>query len=149
MVSFSCVLNILYLLPTLQVAAELLPQQQKGWAPRPRSKNAPKPAALVSYGENAGEVQRNTMDNIDLDGPTMEELILQNAESMKQFEYLEKSLVTFQSAVSAQTAELRQPIVRGLTPLLHFALRTSLLLTLHLYHRTAGNGGSSLGRAPG
>jgi len=48
------------------------------------------------------------MDNIDLDGPTMEELILQNAESMKQFEYLEKSLVTFQSAVSAQTAELRQ-----------------------------------------
>ena len=38
----------------------------------------------------------------------MQELILQNAESMKQFEYLEKSLVTFQSAVSAQTSELRQ-----------------------------------------
>ena len=50
------------------------------------------------------------MDNIDLEGPTMDELILQNAESMKQFEYLEKSLVTFQQAVSAQASELRQPI---------------------------------------
>lgn len=60
----------------------------------------------------AGEVQHNMMDNIDLEGPTMQELILQNAESMKQFEYLEKSLVTFQSAVSAQTSKLRQPIVR-------------------------------------
>jgi hypothetical protein len=50
------------------------------------------------------------MDNIDLDGATMDELILQNAESMKQFEYLEKSLVTFQQAVSAQASELRQPI---------------------------------------
>jgi hypothetical protein len=42
------------------------------------------------------------MDAIDVDGPSMEELILQNAESMKQFEYLEKSLVTFQTAVSTQ-----------------------------------------------
>ena len=50
------------------------------------------------------------MDNIDLEGATMDELILQNAESMKQFEYLEKSLVTFQQAVSAQASELRQPI---------------------------------------
>ena len=39
-----------------QVASELQPPPPKGWAPRPRSKNAPKPAALVSYGDNDGEV---------------------------------------------------------------------------------------------
>ena len=95
-----------------QVAPELQPVQRKGWAPRPRSKNAPKPAKLVSYGDNLGEVRRATMDNTDVDELSMEELILQNAESVKQFEYLEKSLVTFQNAVSFQAAELRQPIVR-------------------------------------
>lgn len=91
-------------------AAPVGPQGQ--WAPRPRSKNAPRPAALVSYGEGVGEVRRNNMDAVDLEGPTMEELILQNAESMKQFEYLEKSLVTFQNAASLQAADLRQPVVR-------------------------------------
>ena len=39
-----------------QVASELQPPPPKGWKPRPRSKNAPKPAALVSYGDNDGEV---------------------------------------------------------------------------------------------
>lgn len=57
-------------------------------------------------------MRRNNMDAVDLEGPTMEELILQNAESMKQFEYLEKSLVTFQNAASLQAADLRQPVVR-------------------------------------
>lgn len=95
-----------------QIAPELQPTKQKGWEPRPRSKNAPKPAKLVSYGYNVGEAQRTMMDNTDIEEMTMEELILQNAESVKQFEYLEKSLVTFQNAVSSQTAELRQPIVR-------------------------------------
>ena len=34
--------------------------------------------------------------------------MLQNAESMKQFEYLEKSLVSFTETVSEHAAELRQ-----------------------------------------
>ena len=35
--------------------------------------------------------------------------MLANAEAMKQFEYLEKSLVSFKETVNEQTAELRQP----------------------------------------
>jgi hypothetical protein len=38
--------------------------------------------------------------------------VLQNAEAMKQFEYLEKSLVSFKETVSEQTAELRQVSIR-------------------------------------
>lgn len=49
------------------------------------------------------------MDNIDFEGTKLEDLVLQNAEAMKQFEYLEKSLVSFKSAIEEQTAQLRQP----------------------------------------
>ena len=38
----------------------------------------------------------------------LEDLVLANAEAMKQFEYLEKSLVSFREIVSEQAAELRQ-----------------------------------------
>lgn len=38
--------------------------------------------------------------------------MLENAEAMKQFEYLEKSLVSFKETVSEQTAELRQVPIR-------------------------------------
>jgi len=77
-----------------------------GRQPRPRSKNPPIASPLVDY----GTVKRNAMDAIDLDVDTkFRELILQNAENLKQFEYLEKSLVTFQDASSAQASQLRQP----------------------------------------
>jgi hypothetical protein len=38
----------------------------------------------------------------------LEDLVLQNAEAMKQFEYLEKSLVSFKETVNEQAGELRQ-----------------------------------------
>ena len=38
----------------------------------------------MSYGNNVGEAQRAMMDNTDIEELTMEELILQNAESVKQ-----------------------------------------------------------------
>ncbi|KAJ1466866.1 hypothetical protein T484DRAFT_1860447, partial [Baffinella frigidus] len=79
--------------------------QISGRKPRPRSKNAPKPALTVNY----GEVPRNQMDNIDLEGTTLEDLVMQNAEAIKQFEYLEKSLVSFKETTGEQAADLRQP----------------------------------------
>lgn len=72
--------------------------QISGRKPRPRSKNAPKPALTVNY----GEVPRNQMDNIDLEGTTLEDLVMQNAEAIKQFEYLEKSLVSFKETTGEQ-----------------------------------------------
>ena len=42
--------------------------------------------------------------------------MLQNAESMKQFEYLEKSLVSFTETVSEHAAELRQVSRREASP---------------------------------
>ena len=44
--------------------------------------------------------------------------MLQNAESMKQFEYLEKSLVSFTETVSEHAAELRQVSRRAASPFL-------------------------------
>ena len=50
----------------------------------------------------------------------LEEIVLQNAEAMKQFEYLEKSLVSFRETVSEQTAEMRQvPFASSLRSPLH------------------------------
>jgi alpha-tubulin suppressor-like RCC1 family protein len=87
-----------------------------GRAPRPRSKNAPKPALTVNY----QDVPRNEMDEIDLQSSSIEELLLKNAEAVKQFEYLEKSLVSFRDTVGTQASQLRQPasIVRQSNALL-------------------------------
>lgn len=74
-----------------------------GRQPRPRSKNAPKPNLIINY----QDVPRNQMDNIDLDPVNLEELVLQNAEAMKQFEYLEKSLISFKSHSHDQASDLR------------------------------------------
>lgn len=79
--------------------------QISGRAPRPRSKNAPKPALTVNY----QDVARNETDNVNLEQATLEDLLLQNAEAVKQFEYLEKSLVSFRDTVGTQASQLRQP----------------------------------------
>ena len=90
--------------------------QISGRAPRPRSKNAPKPALTVNYQGTA----RNETDNVDLEQATLEDLLLQNAEAVKQFEYLEKSLVSFRDTVGTQASQLRQPasVVRQSTAMI-------------------------------
>jgi hypothetical protein len=122
-----------------QSGSRVMETKISGRMPRPRSKNPPKPAVTVNY----GNVPRNQMDNIDVEEvracvhflffgiitidsalrarvrvlvrpcvlcsqAPLEDLVLQNAEAMKQFEYLEKSLVSFKETVNEQAGELRQ-----------------------------------------
>lgn len=90
--------------------------QISGRQPRPRSKNPPKPSLTVNY----QDVPRNETENVDLGAASLEELLLQNAEAVKQFEYLEKSLVSFRDTVGNQASQLRQPasIVRQSTAMM-------------------------------
>jgi len=90
---------------TKSAGSRVTESQISGRKPRPRSKNAPTPALTVNY----GELPRNQMDNIETEGATLEDLVMQNAEAIKQFEYLEKSLVSFKETTGDQAAGLRQP----------------------------------------
>ena len=54
--------------------------QISGRQPRPRSKNLPKPSLTVNY----QDVARNATEGADLGQASLEELLLQNAEAVKQ-----------------------------------------------------------------
>ena len=72
--------------------------------PRPRSKNAPKPALLVDY----GIVTRNETDAMTLQGASgIEQLALSNAETAKQFESLALGADMSSANHHARTAEMQ------------------------------------------
>jgi len=89
-----------------------------GRLPRPRSKNAPTPAKTVDY----SRVPRNEVDAFTLrtpqDGrPThgrgAAELVLDNAESLRQLEYLAHTSSAAGASARATAADLRQSATRG------------------------------------
>lgn len=74
--------------------------------------NAPTPSSLVDY----QQVQRNELDNLEAPNQKLESMILNNDEALKQFQYLEKSLLTFQDTAGQTASKLRQPAVIAESP---------------------------------
>jgi hypothetical protein len=56
------------------------------------------------------------MDNLDTPNRRLDDMILHNDEALKQFQYLEKSLLTFQDTAGQTASKLRQPAVISESP---------------------------------
>ena len=86
-------------------AGEHSPANPPRRMPRPRSKNAPKPALTVDY----SSVPRNEVDAFSLECRQVEGLSVRNAEAIQQFESLSKAAVSFSNSANTTASQLRQP----------------------------------------
>lgn len=77
---------------------------QRARMPRPRSKNAPKPALTVDY----SRVARNEVDAFTLGCSQIDQLTMDNAETLMQFEYLAKASEGFIGSTHTTAGQLRQ-----------------------------------------